>query len=73
MKKNKPFPEFEGIKADFITDAQGNKKKVILDIEQFRELLETLEDYYDIAQVAIKKQGEDSGDSLEEVKKRLLK
>ena len=62
-----------GIKANFIVDAKGKKKQVVLDIEQFEELLETLEDYYDIAQAAVKKHKVTPGDSLENVKKRLLK
>lgn len=73
MKNKEASTEFENIKADFITDSEGNKKKVILDIEQFKELLETLEDYYDLAQVAIQKQNLEESDNLEKIKKRLLK
>ncbi|MBM3887166.1 hypothetical protein FJ364_04505 [Candidatus Dependentiae bacterium] len=62
-----------GIKAQFIVDAKGKKKQVVLDIDQFEELLEVLEDYYDIAQAAIKKHKTAPVDTLENVKKRLLK
>lgn len=46
--------DFPDIKAEFITDDQG-KNRVILDLEQFNELLEALEDYHDIAQAALLK------------------
>lgn len=62
---------FPDIKADFIVDHQGNKKKVILDIEQFEELIETLEDYYDIATAALEKRDTQTC-SLEELKRAIL-
>lgn len=62
------FPE---IKADFITDPKGKKKFVVLKIEQFQELLETLEDYHDIAQAALAKRETDQFYTIEEVEKRI--
>ena len=59
-------------KAQFIVDAKGNKKQVVLDIDQFEELLETLEDYYDIAQAAILKNKKEKTKSLAVIKKKLL-
>ena len=61
------------IKENFIVDAKGKKKQVVLDIKQYETLLETLEDYYDIAQAAIKKHKKEPVDTLENVKKKLLK
>ncbi len=71
--KKKNSVALSAIKANFIVDAKGKKKQVVLDIEQFEELLETLEDYYDIAQAAVKKHKAASCDSLENVKKRVLR
>ena len=72
MKKTRKNTVLDGIKADFITDAKGRKKQVVLGIAQFKELLETLEDYHDIAQAAVKKHSQSKGDRLEVVRKRLL-
>jgi hypothetical protein len=61
------------LKAHFITDAKGNKKQVVLELDQFEELLETLEDYYDIVHAAVAKRKNEKTKSLDAVKKRLLK
>lgn len=68
---NLDFPDF---KAEFITDNQG-RKRVILDIEQFNELIEALKDYHDIAQVALLKceKSEEETFTLEEVEQALKK
>lgn len=71
--KKKNSTMMSDIKANFIVDGKGKKKQVVLDIEQFEELLETLEDYYDIAQAAVKKHKAKPVDTLANVKKRLLK
>ena len=63
---------YPDLKAQFIVDAKGNKKQVVLDIDQFEELLETLEDYYDIAQAAILKNKKEKTKSLAVIKKKLL-
>ena len=64
------YPE---VKANFIVDSEGNKKQVVLEIEQFNELLETLQDYYDIASSVLSEKNLDEALDLEDVKKQVLK
>ena len=64
------YPE---VKADFIVDSKGNKKKVILDIKQFNKLMEALEDYHDIAAVALEKEKKQDFFDWEDVKKEISK
>jgi hypothetical protein len=65
------YPE---IKANFIIDEKGKKKSVILDIKQFNDLLETLQDYYEIAHAALEKDPDlENAISLEDLKKQILK
>ena len=59
------------IKANFIVDSEGNKKQVVLEIEQFNELLETLQDYYDIASSVLSEKNLDEALDLEDVKKQV--
>ncbi len=60
------------VKASFIVDGQGNKKQVVLDIEQYHELLETLEDYHDIAVAALAVKENEQAVSIEELEKEIL-
>ncbi len=54
---------------EYIIDAQGNKKYVLLPVEEYEALLEQLEDVRDI-QLARERRGDETI-SLEELKKQL--
>jgi hypothetical protein len=60
------------LNAEFVVDNKGNKKKIILDMDQFQELVDLLQDYYDLAKIAVSKKGAKTY-TLEEVEKSLLK
>ncbi|MDO8579187.1 MAG: hypothetical protein Q7R50_08460 [Dehalococcoidales bacterium] len=53
-------------KERFVTDSKGRKKAVILDIKQYREILEDLEDLRLLAE-----RKDEPSSSLEEVERRL--
>ena len=53
-------------KETFVTDSKGRKKAVILDIKQYREILEDLEDLRLLAE-----RKDATSSSLEDVERRL--
>jgi PHD/YefM family antitoxin component YafN of YafNO toxin-antitoxin module len=62
--------EFPDVQANFIVDSQGQKKFVVLDVQQFKELMETLEDFYAIAQAGLVKSQEEETITLEELEQQ---
>ena len=64
---------FPILNPDFVYDQKGHKKAVILDIKEFEDLVEGLEDFYDIVN-AYKAKEESSPEafSLESVIEEIL-
>ncbi len=64
---------FPILNLDFVYDKKGHKKSVILDIKEFEDLVEGLEDFYDIVN-AYKAKEESSSEafSLESVIEEIL-
>lgn len=58
------IPEF---KVNFLNDDQGNKKSAIIDIEEYQDLIATIEDLYNIIKVSISKDHTKDTYTLEEL------
>ena len=62
------IPEF---KVNFLNDDQGNKKSAIIDIEEYQDLIATIEDLYNIIKASISKDHTKDTYTLEELQKLL--
>lgn len=63
--------EFPDIQANFIVDPKGEKKFVVLGVDQFKELMETLDDFYTIAQASLAKSRTEETITLEELERNI--
>ncbi len=61
------------INPQFVYDQEGNKKAVLLDIKEFDNLVEGLEDFYDLMRVyKIKQEGAGETFNLKDVIEEIL-
>ena len=64
---------FPILNPDFVYDQKGHKKAVILDIKEFEDLVEGLEDFYDIVNAyKVKEESNPETFSLESVIEEIL-